>query len=403
LTSQIFRNRAILSPRYVPETLVHREDALKLLNSLFGGVASSPSESFLQTVQLVGPLGSGKTSVMQVFGRSLEQEADMASRSSDWKFKHVYINLKEHGGSRITLFRYLLEVVAPGSNSLGISAEEVLTRILGYLRQKKLYVLLSLDEVDVWLKKNEKDGPAVIYDLTRLNENTPDGVCNVVGIIFTARSTGFHDILDDAEKSTLGRIPIYFRPYSEREIEDILSDRVNSAFHSGAVSDELLHFVANTATTPPNSGDARYALELLRYAGNYAEAQGATKVTVEHVRSAISQMYPTITQEDIMRLPGPDYALALIAVVSSLRNSRATYCSFKEIKTEAEILERTRAKNLNGSSISERLDELLQELVDRRIIQMQSFREIGIQGAPLDSLYRLLVSVLDRMESRARN
>lgn len=403
MASQIFRNQEILSPKYVPETLVHREDALKLLHSLFGGVASSPAESFLKTVQLVGPLGSGKTSVMQVFGRSLEQEADRASRSSSWKFKHVYINLKEHGGSRITLFRYLLEVVAPGSNSLGISAEEVLTRILSYLRQKKIYVLLSLDEVDVWLKNNEKDGPAVIYDLTRLNENTPDGVCNIVGIIFTARSTGFHDILDDAERSTLGRIPIYFRPYSEREIEDILSDRVNSAFRLGAVSDDLLHFVANTATTPPNSGDARYALELLRYAGNYAEAQGADKVKVEHVRSAISQMYPTITQEDIVNLPSRDCALALMAVVTALRSSGGTYCSFKEIRTEAEQLVRRKTKNLHGSSVLDRLDELLQELVDRRIVQMQSFREIGIQGAPLDSLYRLLVSVLDKMEFSARN
>ena len=400
MASHIFRNRAILSPKYVPETLVHREDALKLLNSIFGGVASSPSESYLQTVQLVGPLGSGKTSVMQVFGRSLEQEADRASHSSSWKFKHVYVNLKEHAGSRITLFRYLLEVVEPDSNSLGISAEEVLTRFLKHLRQEKLYLLLSLDEVDVWLKKNEEDGPEVIYDLTRLNENTPDGVCNIVGIIFTARSTSFHDILDDAERSSLGRLPIYFKPYSEREIEDILSDRVSSAFRSGAWNNELLRFVANTATTPPNNGDARYALELLKFAGNYAEAQGADKVTAEHVRSAISEMYPTITQQDILRLPSPDYALALLAVVSALRNAEATYCSFKEIKAEAEQIERIRAKNLQGTSISENLDELLQELVDRRIVQMLSFREIGIQGAPVDSLYRLLISAFDKMESK---
>jgi cell division control protein 6 len=403
MASQIFRNRSILSPKYVPETLVHREDALKLLNSLFGGVASSPGESYLQTVQLVGPLGSGKTSVMQVFGRSMEQEADRASRSSSWKFKHIYVNLKEHGGNRISLFRHILEQVAPGSNSLGISAEEVLTRVLSYLRQKKMYILLSMDEVDVWLKENEKDGPSVIYDLTRLNENTSDGICNVVGIIFTARSTGFHNILDDAEKSSLGRIPIYFRPYSEGEIEDILSDRVTSAFRTGAVSEQLIHFVANTATTPPNGGDARYALELLRYAGNYAEAHGADKVTVEHVRSAISQMYPTITQDDITRLPSPDHALALLAVVSSLRNSEGTYCSFKDIKAEAEVLERKKARSFHGSSVSDHLDELLQDLVDRGIVQMQSFREIGIQGAPLDSLHRLLVSVFDRMESRARN
>lgn len=214
--SSIFRNRAILSAKYIPETLIHREDKLKLLNSLFSGASSSPSKCFLQTVQLVGPSGSGKTSIMQVFGRSLEQEGERFGSN----IKHVYLNLKEHGDSKSTLFRHLLAEVAPDVNSFGMSAQEVLTQTILYLRQKKMYLVLSLDEVDSWLKGSKNS--SVVYDLTRLNENITDGICNVLGIMFAARSTSFYDKLDDADKSTLGRIPIFFQPYSSKEIEDIL-------------------------------------------------------------------------------------------------------------------------------------------------------------------------------------
>jgi archaeal cell division control protein 6 len=304
---------------------------LQLLSSLFGEVAVSPANAYLQVIQLIGPRGSGKTSVMRVFGRSLEQEGDKAGQ----KIKHIYVNLKEHGGSRITLFRYLLEVVSSGSHAIGLSAEEILTQFIDYLRSKKVYVIMSFDEIDSWLKST-KDS-SIIYDLTRLNEGTPDGICNVLGIMFAERSTDFYKKLDDAELSTLGEIPIMFSPYTRAEIRDILLDRTVSAFHPKSIKPDLLDFISDAATTSPRNGDARYALDLLRYAGSYAEKQGADIVTPEHVRYVVSQMSPSFSQDDIAALPSVEHALALLSVALCLRGTRQTFCSYREIKAQANV------------------------------------------------------------------
>jgi cell division control protein 6 len=389
LPSAIFRNRRILLPRYIPENLVHREDKLELLSSLFADAAESPSNSYLQVVQLIGPRGSGKTSVMRVFGRSLEQEGDRASQ----KIKHIYINLKEHGGSRITLFRYLLELVASGSHSIGLSAEEVLTQFLDYLRSRKIYVLMSFDEIDSWLKTTKDT--SIIYDLTRLNESTPDGVCNVLGIMFAARSIEFQKKLEDAELSTLGEIPIFFNPYTRKEIRDILSDRAVSAFQPKAINPELLDFVSDAATTSPRNGDARYALDLLRYAGSYAEKQGADSVTPEHVRYVVNQMSPSFTQDDIATLPSLEHVLALLSVVLCLRGTKETFCSYRDIRAQAELL----ANSRKSETLVVRLDDLLQDLVDKRIVQMRSFREIGILAVPVDRLFQFLDATFQKMNS----
>ncbi len=389
MPSSIFRNRRILLPRYIPESLVHREDKLGLLSSLFGEAAESPENSYLQVVQLIGPRGSGKTSVMRVFGGTLEQEGGRSGH----KIKHIYVNLKEHGGSRITLFRYLLEVASSGSHSIGLSAEEVLTQFLDHLRSKKVYALISFDEIDAWLKTTKE--PSIIYDLTRLNESTQDGLCNVIGIMFAARSTDFHRKLDDAELSTLGEIPIVFNPYYRVEIRDILSDRAASAFHPRAINPELLDFVADAATASPRNGDARYALDLLRYSGSYAEREGADALTPEHVRRVVNQMSPSFTQDDIARLPSLEHALALLSVVLCLRGTKQSFCSFREIRSQAELLARVR----RSETLVAHLDELLQDLVEKRIVQMRSFREIGILAVPVDNLFRFLDAILQRMEA----
>jgi cell division control protein 6 len=327
---------------------------------------------------------------MRVFGRSLEQEGDKAGQ----KIKHIYVNLKEHGGSRITLFRYLLEVVSSGSHSIGLSAEEVLTQFIDYLRSKKIYVIMSFDEIDSWLKTT-KDS-TIIYDLTRLNESTPDGICNVLGIMFAARSTDFHKKVDDAELSTLGEIPIMFNPYTRSEIKDILSDRALSAFQPKAIRPEILDLVADAATTSPRNGDARYALDLLRYSGSYAEKQGADIVSAEHVRYIVNQMSPSFTQDDIATLPSMEHALALLSVVLCLRGTKETFCSYREIKAQAELL----ANSQKSETLVDTLDELLQDLVDRRIIQMRSFKEIGILAVPVDRLFQFLETGLQRIGSR---
>ena len=391
MATTIFRDKEKLSPRFIPERLAHREEILRRLESLFTGAADSPELWHLRTVQLVGPSGSGKTSCVQVFGKKFEQGS---SRRVNPQIRHIYVNLKLHGGSRVILYRYLVEQIAPEIHSLSMGAEEMLTQLVKYLKEKKIFLLLSLDEIDYWLKSTKET--SVLYDLARLNEIDPSGSCNVLGVVFTARNTEFHKYLDPAELSTLGRIPIQFRRYSSEEIADILSDRITLAFQPTAIDDEVIKFVSNIASSPPSNGDVRYALDLLSYAGSYAEASGADKIVPDHVRSLVEHLHPTVTEEDILNLPKLEHVLVLLSVVLALRGKKnKAYCTLKEIREEVENVE----KKHNKEGLADQLEELLQDLSDRGILEIRSLMEIGINGVPLDKLHLFLDALFKRLES----
>jgi archaeal cell division control protein 6 len=136
------------------------------------------------------------------------------------------VNLKIQGGSRVLLYRHILNSVAPTVYSPGYGAEELLRMLLEQLSKEKKYLLISLDEID-YIKSTKDTG--VVYDLTRLNEINPKRPCNVLGVIFTARIKEFHDKLEPAEVSSLGRITMKFSPYNSREVFEIMSERVKEA------------------------------------------------------------------------------------------------------------------------------------------------------------------------------
>jgi len=75
LRSSIFRDVDKLSPRYVPKVLQHREDQMRFLSSLYETALESIQEKYLQVSQLVGPVGTGKTSTAIRFGEMLEEKA----------------------------------------------------------------------------------------------------------------------------------------------------------------------------------------------------------------------------------------------------------------------------------------------------------------------------------------
>ena len=287
--SKIFLDKRKLSTRYIPPILPHRDKQLQELDNFFRGSLVEPSKDFLTTLQIIGPAGSGKTSTVTHFGADFEKDA----RKLGVNLQHVYVNLKLQGGSRVLLYRYILNSVAPKLYSPGYGAEEMLRILLEQLAEEKKYLLISLDEID-YIKSAKDTG--VVYDLTRLNEINPKKPCNVLGVIFIARSKEFHDKLDLAELSTLGRLVMEFPSYRSKEIVDILTERVREAFVPGAVPDDVLEYIADVTVPQPVGGDLRYALDLLLYAGNLAEAQGSGRLLREHVRRVHNEMHPSIVR-----------------------------------------------------------------------------------------------------------
>jgi len=333
----------------------------------------------LTVLQVVGIAGIGKTSTVIRSSKMIEEQF----AKSRLVLKTAYINLKLHGGNKYAIYRFLLERMAPELPGQGMSAEEMLRYLLIYLRENRQYALIIMDEIDYLIKTSKDTG--IIYDLTRLNEFEPDKPCNVKGVIFIARSTEYYSRLDPAELSTLGRVPMEFSPYSIKQVSDILGSRSVQAFNPKAIGSDVIDKIASITTSPEVNNDVRYALDLLLYAGNLAESQGTDRVTLDHVRKVYGQVHPSITTEEIEQL-SRNHLISLMALVRALKSSKKPYVELKDVRLYAsEIAERLGMKKID-------VEDYLDDLKTRRLVDIKSFKEIGLHGAALSEIEPVLMS-----------
>ena len=381
--SKIFLDRSKLSARYIPDELHHREREISLLMTMFKDSYIKPEQFLFSTPQIVGRSGIGKTSTIIKFSDMLENEFTRAGLT----LKVAYINLKLQGGNKYAVYRFLLEKIAPELPSQGLSAEEMLRYLLSYLYENKLYTLIILDEIEFLLRSNKDSG--IIYDFTRLNEFDLSKHCNVIGVIFIARSTDFHDKIDSSELSTLGRIPIEFLPYSEEQISDILVTRSSESFNPKVVGTDIIDEVSLITTSSQVGGDVRYALDLLLYAGNLSEANGSDRITLEQIRKVHGHSRPSITMEDLKELP-KSYLLTLMAILKVQNKRKKQYVELKEIRAYAlELAEEQKVKKFE-------FEDCMNDLLDRKIIEMKSLKEIGMNITSLVELEPLLEQQINK-------
>ncbi|HYY85782.1 MAG TPA: hypothetical protein VE594_01610, partial [Nitrososphaeraceae archaeon] len=228
----------------------------------------------------------------------------------------------------------------------------------------------------------------IIYDFTRLNEFDLSKHCNVIGVIFIARSTDFHDKIDSSELSTLGRIPIEFLPYSEEQISDILVTRSSESFNPKVVGTDIIDEVS-LITTTSQGGDVRYALDILLYAGNLAEANGSDRITLEQIRKVHGLNRPSITMEDLKELP-KSYLLTLMAILKVQSKRKKQYVELKEIRAYAlELADEQKVKKFE-------FEDCMNDLLDRKIIEMKSLKEIGMNITSLVELEPLLEQQINK-------
>jgi len=376
--SQIFKNKSKLSPRYLPDELPHREAQIQQIMRIFSDAPSDPDKFPLSILQIIGPAGIGKTSTVLRSCKILEE----LFANGRLKLKNVYINMKLQGGNKFAIYRLLLEQIAPELPAQGLSAEEMLRYLLQYLRQNSQYAMIVIDEID-YLVKSSKD-TSIIYDLTRLNEYELDKPCYVKGVIFVARSTEFHSKLDPAEMSTLGRVAMEFHPYTVQQVSDILESRAAQAFNPKAIGSDVIDKVAKITTSSEVNGDVRYALDLLLYAGNLAESDGTGRVTLDHLRKVHGQMHPSITTEEIDQL-SKNHLLSLMALVRALRSKKKTYVGLKDVRLYAsELTDQLGMKKIE-------IEDYLDDLNTRRLVEIKSLKAIGLHGASLAELEPVLM------------
>jgi len=318
----IFKDESKLSIDYIPPFLPHREKELMKLANEFRAVIEHPL-SVSRKVLITGPVGSGKTAIAKLFGEELK----MIVKKRDLNIRYHHINCRRNRTYSMILKNTILSMYQ-SIPSRGYSPEEMLEILKDILVHDQVHLVLTLDELDYVIQKMP-----ILYDFTRLMDEEYNAK-QYISLIIIARNPTFLHNLDESTKSTFLNTHIRLRKYTAEQLFDILLERSKEAFYDSTVPEEVLEQIAEVAA---EYGDARYALELLRMAGNVANMELNAILTPEHVRIAKSQIHPMIKREVLQDL-SKNQKLLLLAIVRQLRKDESAYVEFSNVEKMYELV-----------------------------------------------------------------
>jgi cell division control protein 6 len=135
--------------------------------------------------------------------------------------------------------------------------------------------------------------------------------------------------LDDSAKSTLQRNIVHLERYGKTELGDILSERAALAFEPSAIHGDVVSLTADLAYN--ETGNARFAIELLWRAGKYADAEELGFVSPECVRKAVSSIIPMLQKSDLENLSRNE-KLFLLGAAQVFKETSEAYVALSEIE-----------------------------------------------------------------------
>ena len=282
----IFKDKRPLDHRWLPDKLVHREEQIKQIAKYWVDVLSDVTPS---NVTLYGKTGTGKTAASK-FAR--EQLMDIARKKSIF-VKVEYV--------RCTDYTTEYQVIAELCNKLGRDVPnrgwtkgEVVNTFRDIFKStnafgKKLHLIVILDEIDILL---DKDGDGILYTLTRTDN---------VSVLCISNYLDFKNLIKSRVTSSLNDKEIVFPPYGAGQLSDILNERAEISFNENVLESDVIPLCS--AMAAKEEGDARYALDLLKNAGELAFDEDSPKVTNDHVKRAKDKIEHNKVIEIISTLP----------------------------------------------------------------------------------------------------
>ena len=269
----IFKDKSVLQSNHNPDKISHREEYLKEIAKT---LAPSLRLERPSNVFIYGKTGTGKTLCVNYV---LNKMLNIASaREIPLRIISINCKLKKVADTEYRIILEILKKLGREMPSTGISTNDLYKELYKMLDSRKQTVILALDEIDALIIKAGDD---ILYNLTRINPELKQAEVTIIGI---TNDLIIMDTVDARVKSSLSEEEIVFLPYNAIQIQDILNDRAIKAFVEGVLDEEIIPKCSAYAAR--EHGDARRALELLRFAGELAERSGSEKILCEHIDSA---------------------------------------------------------------------------------------------------------------------
>ncbi len=272
-STPIFNNKSVLQSNYNPEKIPHRDEYLKDIAKILAPALRKERPS---NIFIYGKTGTGKSLCVK---HVLDKMKNVAiAREIPLQIITINCKLKKVADTEYRILLEILKELGREMPSTGISTNELYKELYEVIDSEKKTILLVLDEIDTLIKKA---GDEILYNLTRINPELKQSEMTIVGI---TNDLTIMDTVDARVKSSLNEEEIVFMPYNAVQIQDILNDRAIQAFRGDVLDEEVIPRCAGYCAR--EHGDARRALELLRFAGELAERDGCEKVLPEHIDNA---------------------------------------------------------------------------------------------------------------------
>jgi cell division control protein 6 len=242
---------------YLPRNLPYREEQYKLISTHLKLLEKGLTPSSLL---FLGTTGTGKTVTVR---KAVEDHGRKLA---------VYVTCQ---GTSYTTLIDITEALT-GVRLWGYSFNKVWETFERRIGSRPFVVIL--DELDKIVMYGE--GEELLYRLSRKQNITIVGISNRMDV--------YNYIRDQRVKSSFTPRTVFFPPYKLEELREIVKMRANESLMEGIIDDGVINYIAALAVK--RGGDARYAIDMLRFSVEVALKKDRQKISLEDVEEAKNEV-----------------------------------------------------------------------------------------------------------------
>ena len=265
----LFRDPEVFEIDYLPDEFHHRETQMQeLAFQIRPGLRGARP---LNTI-CKGLPGTGKTTSIKKLCQEIEETTK--------KLVPVHVNC-QLDNTKFSIFsqiyRRLTGHLPPTS---GASFKQVFDAVARIILRDDVVLLVILDDANYLMYEGELN--KTLYTLLRSHESYPGTRIGVI-LVISDLAVNILDEVDARVASVFRPTEIYFPPYSEEEIRQILHERVLQGLYPGVLAADMFELVVQQTM---QSGDLRVGIDLLKRAVLNAEHDARKSVGQEDITKA---------------------------------------------------------------------------------------------------------------------
>lgn len=318
----LYKRRNTLKVEYVPDEIVGRDNEIEEYEAALQPIING---EYPDNIFIYGKTGVGKTAVTNFLLNELQDSAEHFAVDTTF----VTINCDGLSTSYQAAINLVNNLREPENHiaETGHPQSKVYRLLWNELNQLSGTVIVVLDEID------HITDDTFLYQITRADNN--GYIDNIqLGLIGISNDSTFREQLDAKVQSSLCETEISFPPYGTEELQKVLEQRAEIAFHENALEEDVIPLCA--ALGRQDGGDARRAITLLRKAGDLARTENAATVTTNHVERAQEKLEAQQSMDIMRDLTEHEqltlYALTTLAAEDDTpARSRVVYQRYKEL------------------------------------------------------------------------